>query len=303
MRFDPEHLRVFSALLAEGSAARASLELRTSRSNVRRVWHHLEKQIGERLFTDREEGGIEATAAGRRLEREMTRLQEQVRRFESRVRKMHRDGRVLRLGADRHLFNTGHFGRAFQTLRGDPRLRIAFVEVTSADSRSALESGACDLLFSVDGIPGRRVESRELPPMPLEVACAGTPPASSPLPPAELSRRCWSLAELAGTPRAMATLQWLRSSGGGEGRLCSQHHFLRWAEDTTMDETDAIVCVKPMSHHRLPQVTFVPLGMDAGYPLSVSCLRQHPYEFLPALIEQVNRALAAPADGLRPGDA
>jgi hypothetical protein len=129
MHFDPEQLRVFSALMTEGSTSRASLELRTSRSNVRRIWQHLEDQLGETLFVTRDSGGTEPTPAARCLEREMGALLDEVRRFEATVRKIHQNGRVLRLGADRKLFTTGHFGRVFNTLRHDPRFRVSFLEV------------------------------------------------------------------------------------------------------------------------------------------------------------------------------
>lgn len=300
MHFDPEQLRVFAALMAEGSTSRASLELRTSRSNVRRIWQNLESQLGEPLFVTRESGDTEPTTAARRLDREMAGLMDEVRRFEASVRKIHRDGRVLRLGADRNLFNTGHFGRVFNTLRHDPRFRISFVEVAPDDARPALESGACDLFFSIDGVPGRRLESRDLPPMPLDVACSRRRENPSPVQPAELSGWSWSLATFTGTPLAIDTLKRIRQSGGGEGRLCSQHHFLRWAEDTSSAETEAIVCVRPVSFHRLSQVAFLPLEVEASYPMSVSYLKQHPYEFLETMVNQVDRALNSPADGLRP---
>lgn len=302
MHFDPEQLRVFSALMTEGSTSRASLELRTSRSNVRRIWQNLEEQLGEALFVTRDSGETEPTAAARRLDREMTSLLDEVRGFEAAVRKIHQNGRVLRLGADRNLFNTGHFGRVFNTLRHDSRFRISFLEVGSADGKAALECGACDLLFSIEGVPGRRLESRGLPPMTLDVACARDRREPSPVPPEELSHWSWSLATITETPRALDTLQHIRQSGGGVGQLCSQHHFLRWAEDTRSAQTDAVVCVRPVSFLRLSQVMFLPLGLEAGYPLNVSYLKQHPYEFLETLVGHVDRALQPPGDGLRSGE-
>jgi DNA-binding transcriptional LysR family regulator len=302
MHFDPEQLRVFSALMTEGSTTRASLELRTSRSNVRRIWQNLEEQLGEPLFVTRENGETEPTSAARRLDREMTSLLEEVRRFEASVRKIHQNGRVLRLGADRNLFNTGHFGRVFHTLRHDPRFRISFTEVSPRDGRAALECGACDLYFSIEGVPGRRLESRALPPMPLDVACARERSEPTPVQPEELSRWNWSLAAITETSRALETLGEIRRSGGGEGQLCSQHHFLRWAEDTRSAETDAVVCVRPVSFRRLSQVVFLPLGVEASYPLGVSYLKQHPYEFLETMVGHVDRALQIPADESRSGE-
>jgi len=303
MHFDPEQLRVFSALMTEGSTSRASLELRTSRSNVRRIWQHLEEQLGEALFVTRDSGETEPTAAARRLDREMTSLLEEVRRFEATVRKIHQNGRVLRLGADRNLFNTGHFGRVFNTLRHDPRFRISFLEVGAEDGKSALEAGACDLLFTIEGVPGRRLESRELPPMTLDVACSRDRRDPSPVQPEELAHWSWSLAAITEKPRALDTLRHIRKSGGGEGQLWTQPHFMRWAEDTKSAETDAVVCVRPVSFHRLSQVVFLPLGLEASYPLNVSYLKQHPYEFLETMVGHVDRALQSPPrdHGLRSG--
>ncbi|MCW1883930.1 LysR family transcriptional regulator [Luteolibacter flavescens] len=299
MHFDPEQLRVFSALMTEGSTSRASLELRTSRSNVRRIWQNLEEQLGESLFLTRDNGETEPTTAARRLDREMNSLLEEVRRFEATIRKIHQNGRVLRLGADRNLFNTGHFGRIFNTLRHDPRFRISFLEVGADEGKAAVESGACDLLFSIEGVPGRRLESRELPPMALDVACFRDREDPSPVQPEELSNWSWSLATITGENRALDTLNRIRKSGGGEGHLCSQHHFMRWAENAKSAEEDAVVCVRPVSFRRLPQVTFLPLGVEASYPLNVSYLKQHPYEFLETMVGHVDRALKSPENGLR----
>lgn len=301
MHFDPEQLRVFSAMVSEGSTSRASLELRTSRSNVRRIWQNLEEQLGEKLFVTRESGETVPTAAARRLEREMAALMDEVRRFEASVRKIHRDGRVLRLGANRSLFHTGSFGRVFQALRQDLRFRVSFVEVKAEEGRAALESGACDLLFGVDGVPGRRLETRDLPPMTLDVACARDRKSPSPVRPEELSGWSWSLATITESSRDSETLRHICRSGGGEGSLCSQRHFLRWAEDTATAAIDAMVCVRPVSFRRLTRVAFFPLGLEASYPLNVSYLKQHPYEFLETLAEQVDLALKYPADGLRFG--
>ncbi|RYD46845.1 MAG: hypothetical protein EOP83_28990 [Verrucomicrobiaceae bacterium] len=139
-----------------------------------------------------------------------------------------------------------------------------------------------------------------------DVACSRDRHDETPVQPEELANLSWSLATITEKPRALNTLQHIRKSGGGEGQLCTQHHFMRWAEDTRSAEMDAMVCVRPVSFHRLSQVTFLPLGLEASYPLNVSYLKQHPYEFLETMVGQVDRALQnplpiPPLDGLRPG--
>ena len=300
MQLEPQHLRAFNILITEGSVARASLELRTSASNVRRIWQNLEEQLGEKLFISNERGETVPTSAAKLLGREMNPLLEEVRRFEISVKQIHRHGRTLRLGADRNVFNTGHFGRLFNTLRQDDRFRISFVEVAAEEGRSALEAGACDLFFSVDGTAGRRFESRDLPPLTLDVAYECPPLKEPAVRPSELADLRWSLATFAKTSLALDTLKKIESSGGGSGKLCSQHQFLSWAEDNPGDETEAMVCIRPASFSRLPRVSFLPLDLNVGYPLCVSFLKQHPYEFLPSIVEQMNRALGDPSHGSGP---
>lgn len=302
MHFEPTHLRAFTALMNEGSVSKASLELRTSPSNVRRIWQSLEEQLGERLFVSNEIGETNPTSAAKLLDREMTSLLEEVRRFEGSVKKIHQNGRTLRLGANRNIFNTSHFGRLFNTLRHDPRFRLSFVEVNDDDGRAALEAGACDLLFAVDGTPGRRCESKDLPPLKLDVAWERTSSEEPMAHVGDLAQIRWSLAAFAKTSLALNTLQHIEKSGGGSGRLCSQHQFLRWAEDRPTDETEAeaVVCVRPVSFSRLPRVSFLPLDLDAGFPLHVSYLRQHPYEFLPTIVDQMEKALNQRLHGSRP---
>ena len=299
MHLDPLHLRAFSTLVAEGSVSRASLELRTSPSNVRRIWQSLEEQLGDRLFVSDRSGEVSPTPAARLLNREMSPLLEEIRRFEESVLRIHRQGRTLRLGADRHVFNTRHFGRLFKTLRRDERFRVSFVEVAGEDGRGALEAGACDMLLAVDGMPGRRFESQELPPLKFDVAFARHREGAGSLSPAYLMNMNWSLAAFAKTAMALDTLRKIEACGAGSGRLCSQNQFLRWAEEREQSETEAIVCVPPASLHSHPQVYFLPLDSVAGFPLNVTYLKQHPYEFLPAVARQMARILDPLADGSR----
>ncbi|WP_081886071.1 LysR family transcriptional regulator [Haloferula sp. BvORR071] len=300
MHFDPLHLKAFTALMAEGSVSRASLELRTSPSNVRRIWQSLEEQLGDHLFVSSPTSELRPTSAARLLDREMSPMLEEIRRFEASVKRIHQHGRALRLGADRNVFNTRHFGRIFNSLRRDERFRISFVEVEADEGRSALEAGACDMFFAVDGTPGRRFESQDLPPLRFDVACTHLQSFDRPLSLGELADLNWSLAAFAKTAVALDTLRKIEASGAGSGRLCSQHQFLRWAEELTEGETEAIVCVQPASFSRMPQVSFVPLDSAAGYPLSVTYLKQHPYEFLPTIAQQMDRVLSALPDGSRP---
>lgn len=297
MEFDPNQLRFFSALLHERSVSRAALELRTAKGNVRRIWADLEKQLGEPLFTSEVPGKIQPTRAAHRLEKEMSGLLGEIRRFEDAVRKIHQAGRVLRLGADRHLFNTSHFGRLFATLRADPRFRIAFVEVESEDERIALESGACDLLFTEESPIGRRFEARDLPALPLDVACADPVEACDDFAPEGLAGIDWALAAFSSRGLAERTLDRLRRRGGGRGRLWKRQDFLRWAEVPEQTETRAVVCIRPNASERWSRVSFLPLRFDACYPLQVTWLKQHPYEFISAIVEQMDRAFGDSCHG------
>jgi DNA-binding transcriptional LysR family regulator len=299
MNFDPLHLRAFTALMNEGSVSRASLELRTSPSNVRRIWQNLEEQLGDRLFISNERGETRPTTAAKLLDREMTALLEEMRRFEASVQRIHRNGRTLRLGADRNVFNTRHFGRLFNALRADTRFRISFVEVNGDEGRGALEAGGCDMFFALDGTPGRRFESRELPPMRFDVACARPRDGEPVLNPRSLADLNWSLADFATDSLALDRLRKIEAGGAGSGRLCSQNQFMRWAEERPEGDTEAIVCVRPASFSRSPQVSFLPLESIAGFPFCVTYLKQHPYEFLPVITDQMDRALKTPANGSR----
>lgn len=300
MHFDPLHLRAFTTLVAEGSVSRASLELRTSPSNVRRIWQSLEEQLGDRLFVPTRSGEVRPTPAALLLDREMSPLLEEIRRFEASVQRIHRQGRTLRLGADRHVFNTRHFGRLFKTLRRDERFRVSFVEVPEDDGRGALEAGACDMLFGVDGMPGRRFESQELPSLKFDVAFTRRREGADALSPSDLVDLNWSLAAFARTAVALDTLRKIEACGAGSGRLCSQNQFLRWAEEERgQSETEAIVCVPPASFNGQEQVYFLPLDSVAGFPLHVTYLKQHPYEFLSSVARQMARILEPLPDGSR----
>jgi DNA-binding transcriptional LysR family regulator len=299
MHFEPQQLKVFTALMNERSVGRAAVELRTSASNVRRIWASLEEELGEPLFDATERGHAVPTKAAERLEREMTGLISEVRRFEDSVRSIHRTGRVLRLGADRNVFNTSHFGHLFNTLRHDPRFRISFVEIAAAEGRSSLEAGACDLLFAVEGTPGRRFETRDLPPLPLDVACLQCPEFGSVVDAETLAAWNWNLATFSSPSLARDTLRKIQRCGGGNGQMCTQQDFMRWAEGSHSPMGEAVICIRPVSFRRLPKVSFLPLNIDASYPLHVSYLRQHPFEFLEAIVQQMDRALKDSTHGSR----
>lgn len=298
MNFEPHQLRVFAALMAERSVGRAAIELRTSPSNVRRIWTSLEQELGETLFDASERGTAAPTRAAERLEREMSGFLHEVRRLEDSIRSIHRTGRVLRLGADRQVFNTSHFSHLFNSLRHDRRFRISFVEVPFEEGRSALESGSCDLFFAIDGAPGRRFESRPMADLPLDVAFSRSSD-DHPVPPTTLARWNWSLAAFSSTQIARQTLRLIQEAGGGTGSICSHNEFLRWVEGQNQPAHEAVVCIRPASFRRLSQISFQPLDLPSGYPLHVSYLKQHPFEFLESIVHQIARALEESTHGLR----
>lgn len=299
MHFDHQQLRVFASLMTERSASRASLELHTSRSNVRRIWQNLEEQLGAPLFNSRDNGEAKPTPAAQCLEREMGSLLDEIRGFEAAVKKIHLNGRVLRLGADRSLFNTGHFGRLFNSLRHDSRFRVSFVEVNPRDSRQALESGACDLLFATDGPGGRRIESKALPLIGLDVASCRESAEGESFDPAALSKMNWAIAVLNDKVLANELLEKISKSGAGVGKIWSQQQFLNWGENPQGSDIEAVVCVRPVSFERMPRIQFSTLAADVNFGLRVCYLKQHPYEFLETTVGQIERALNQQADGLR----
>lgn len=294
MRFDLDILRVFSAVLAERTTARAAIELRTSRSNVRRVIQMLESRVGEPMFVTGTDGDLEPTAAARHLRREMAGLLGEVERFEDAVRAIHRSGRLLNVGVRKGLFHTAAFAAVARTLREDPRCRVSYVELKRGEDGAALESGACDLVISVEPVAGRRFECHELPEMPVMAAIAGGRPGDDPVEPAELAACDWALAKMAEGPRDEQVLRGLRESFGGRGSLCSYGNLVRWMENPDEAGARAMLCVRPVSSIRAEHVAFRPLACDARYPLSATHLRQHPFEFLEGVVRGAGNALLTP---------
>lgn len=288
MRIEPETLRAFAVVMTEGTVARAALELRTSRSNVRRILRSLEQALGERLFRGGR-GTLEPTDAARRLQREMGGLMERIGSFDHAVRAIHAGGRLLRIGVKRSLFLTATFAAAARVLREDRRHRVSYVELEADEGRAALESGVCDLVFSVDGIGGRRFQCHGLPDMPVVAAVRGETDRT-PVDPAELAAGGWTLAAT-DSSHDERLLSGIRSSCGGRGDLRPYGSLLRWMERPDAGNERLILCVPPVRGTRVAGVGFRPLAFAASYPLHVTRLRQHPFESLDSVIHGVESAL------------
>ena len=89
-------LEVFWIVCREGSYANAALELRSTRTNIKRVCEDFEQVVGRSLFTDGPERTLLPTLFAKGLLGQFTPLARCLRRMDESVRSIHEKGRILR---------------------------------------------------------------------------------------------------------------------------------------------------------------------------------------------------------------
>ncbi|GAA5482107.1 LysR family transcriptional regulator [Haloferula sargassicola] len=277
-RYIPDyyHLRAFLALMSERRMGLAANRLKTSQANLRRMIGHLESWSGAPLCRTNEAGEFVATAIGEVVVTGCGPLLEACRAFHQKLDRIHRRGRLLRVGVEESLFRSRLFARILVQLRSDDRFRPAPVSLPAHVGASALESGAADLFIATSQGKGRRIITRTVRKCPLVVLSAEKRVSDPGW--AELSSSGWKISPAISSSTESKLTAACRAAGGSGGGRLNPAAFAAWR--TRGEATGYCIMADDEADCSEFKGSIHPCPESLASEVTVTHLVNHPYPFL-----------------------
>lgn len=168
-----EYYRVFYCAASEGSFTRAAKKLYVTQSAVSQSIHHLEEELGHRLF-NRTTKGLILTEEGIILYHVLQNAFSEIDRGEQDLKEHQKETKSLKIGTTLIALEVFLEPVLLQYRKEHPEIRLIIRESTVSDLSRMLESGEIDLAFLVTPIGyGTRLELKELTTV-QDIACASS---------------------------------------------------------------------------------------------------------------------------------
>ena len=147
-----QQLHYFLAVTKELNFRKAAQKLNISQPPLSRHISELEKELEVQLFT-RNSSGVEITEAGRFLEKEASRILENIEYIKSKIGKLESGStRLVRIGFIPSAMHSLIPGLVELTMRTFPNMLFLFDEIVNDDQARALREGRIDLGIGWSGI-------------------------------------------------------------------------------------------------------------------------------------------------------
>ncbi|MEO5914963.1 MAG: hypothetical protein ABIS50_12070 [Luteolibacter sp.] len=279
---DFRHLTAFQEVYQEKNYASAGHGIFGNRKSIVRMMQNLERSFDCILFTEGLRGELVPSAFAERLFNDLRFLNAARHRMKDHIGGIHENGRVLHVGSSAAVFRTLEFRTLFRQLQSLDGIRACYTPIDSADAGKALVSGHCDLFVGCWSGKGSRFVTREAGEVSYRLyqrgakitanetgenitvkACVVSLYNKLPvLPPVPGGHRSWE---------TLGESQWLYWLNHPEE--CLEGTLILGPE----------VQIDPEWWHAVESQPVTPVSQT----LHVSFLRQHAYEFLPALVEKI----------------
>jgi|GEM_PF-2546731 len=285
---DFRHLSAFKRVYLERNYANAGISLSTTRKSIRRMMQNLERVFECNLFTEGEKGDLHSTPFSERLFNDLRFLHAAQCRLKDHINTIHENGRILHISSSPAVFRTPTFRSLFKELQSINGVRLSYTAVGSDDAGKALLSGQCDLYIgSWTGQAKRfitvgagRVRFR-------------------------LYHRKNSIMERRTHPTEQQSAYYVQLDGCGPdtkylpncGRTwqpLTEKQWMRWLSNPEDCAAGTVICAPdvPVDENRWTSLELDAPPSAVNLGLHASFLRQHPYEFLPALAGKIRHHAA-----------
>ncbi len=261
-------LEVFCVVCHEGSYANAAVDLRCSRSNVKRVCEEFQAAVESPLFTEAADRTLQPTPFALALLGQVTPLSRSLRRLGDTVRNLHEIGRMVRFAAAGEFFKGGLFTEFLARLAISDHFRPCFLRIETKRLRTALLNAECDVYFGAGILASDRLESVDLGPVPWRIEGGKSGRGTAPASPKHLPHGKWWIASIGQTTAAEAVLADFHAAGAAGGRIL---------EDSAGAEIedDHLVFAHDVSGDRVPTAPAWPC-----YRFTAVLRKNHPYSEL-----------------------
>lgn len=272
------HFSAFQQVYLTRDYTTAGHDLNINRKGILRLMDRLEQTFQNALFTEPRRGTLIPSPFADRLFNDLRFLNTARESLSDRVAEIRSTGRPLRIGGSPTVFRTPVFRRLFRELQISEKIRASFVPVSPTEASKALATGICDLhvgcgragtgrftSHEMSGISFRMIErngrnATAIPSAPMLMLLDGIHP--EPLP-----------AEMAAHS------------------LIEEKKFLHWMDHPEECPAGTRIFAPDIPCDPTHWTTTEP-DIAAKRDIRVQFLRQHPYEFLPALVSGIKTRMS-----------
>ncbi len=271
------HLTAFQQVYLVRDYTVAAHDLNLDRKGVLRMMDRLEQAFRNPLFTEPRRGVLVPSPFADRLFNDLRPLTAAREALNGEVEDIRMNGRPVRIGGSSMVFRSGIFRGLFRDFQISGKIRASYIPVPVEDATKALTGGICDLHIGCVPTTGARFTSFLLGQL-----------------------RFRMLERKGGCPGSQTSRPWIVSSeemraepmvGEITGyRPLEEARFLHWM-DHPEDCPPGTLVFAPEIPVSAAHWTILDSGPPASTGIHLRYLRQHPYEFLPALVNGIKLPL------------
>ncbi|MEO5715287.1 MAG: LysR family transcriptional regulator [Luteolibacter sp.] len=284
---DFRHLSAFQKVYQDRSYVNAGQGVFATRKSVVRMMQNLERSFDCVLFNEGLRGELHPTPFADRLFNDLRFLNAARHRMKDHVAAIHEDGRVLNVGCSAAVFRTREFRNLFRELQSLGGIRACYSPIDSADAGKALVSGHCDFYIGCWTGSGSRFVTQNAGAVPFRpYQRVGSESARVPL--GQMGGEYYLVSLDGQVPDAGAV-----SDAGGGAKILTDSQWLYWLDHPEKCPEGTVVIGPEVEIDKdrwcLGEDELSVVGRQ---PLHASFLRQHPYEFMPKLMEKIQTRAA-----------
>jgi DNA-binding transcriptional LysR family regulator len=267
------HLAAFQQAYVARDYTAAAQDLNLDRKGILRMMDRLEQAFRNPLFTEPRRGVLVPSPFAERLFNDLRPLNAAREALRKEVEDIRSNGRPIRIGGSPTVFRTAIFRNLFRDLQVSGKIRASYVPVPADEATKALTGGTCDLHIGCVPATGPRIVSRLLGHLPFRM-----------------------LEKKGSNPDTPSSRPWIVSSGEMQAepmvgeitgyRPLDESRFLYWLDHPEECPPGTFVFAPEIpfsgSHWKTSDTS-----PSASIGVHLRHLRQHPYEFLPALVNGI----------------
>lgn len=139
------HLSTFQRVYQEKNYTNAGQDISAARKSVIRMMRNLERSFDCELFKEGAHGELTPSAFAERLNNDLRFLNAAMHRMENHIAAVHENGRILRVGCSTAVFRTREFRHLFRGFQSFDGIHTRYSPISLGDAGKALVSGKCDV--------------------------------------------------------------------------------------------------------------------------------------------------------------
>jgi Bacterial regulatory helix-turn-helix protein, lysR family len=274
---DFRHLAAFQRVYQEKNYANAGQGIFATRKSIVRMMQNLERSFDCALFKEGLRGELVPSPFAERLFNDLRFLNTARHRMKDHICAIHEGGRVLHVGSSAAVFRTSEFRMLFRELQALDGIRACYSPIDSAEAGKALVSGHCDLFIGCWSGKGSRFVTCEAGGIGYRLYRRGPGGLKDLIPRACVISLYNQVPELPPVPE-----------GYDSWAILNESEWLFWLDHAEECPAGTLILGPEFQvDSDWWQVVEDQPASPVSQKLHVNFLRQHPYEFLPALAQKI----------------